>query len=393
MTVATAIKAGTAVLSSDKLRKGFCWLLVIIFAPLILLTAVICSIGTGISEHNNIAVEAAFYGTAYDEKVPGEFKDHVEDMRASFVKLDAAVASVNREAESGGVDATFVKAAFYGLCFGDDVPSRREAKRFVKCFYKTETRTRTVKVENEDGTTSTEEEEYTVVVPLGQNAIYVNLAAELGREITREDKANIDHIYSMVSGSAEGTDGTGGARSGGFSIDLDASAFVNPGTKNAADLVAFAEYAWQSGWGYVWGTHGDVLTQSSLDALAAMYPQGVGDKYSLIQSKWLGSRTTDCVGLIKCYGWLDSDSLSIGYATNGMPDWTANQFYYAATESGPISTIPEIPGLAVWRDGHIGVYIGGGQVIEAMGTAYGVVKTNLSERNFTHWLKLPSISY
>ena len=50
-------------------------------------------------------------------------------------------------------------------------------------------------------------------------------------------------------------------------------------------------------------------------------------------------------------------------------------------------------GLAVWRDGHIGVYIGGGYVIEAMGTKYGVVKTKLSERSFTNWLEIPYIDY
>ena len=50
-----------------------------------------------------------------------------------------------------------------------------------------------------------------------------------------------------------------------------------------------------------------------------------------------------------------------------MPDIGANQMYYNAKESGPISTIPDIPGLAVWHEGHIGVYIGNGQVIEAMG--------------------------
>ena len=33
----------------------------------------------------------------------------------------------------------------------------------------------------------------------------------------------------------------------------------------------------------------------------------------------------------------------------------------------------DIHGLAVWLDGHIGVYVGNGEVIEAQGTAYGVV--------------------
>ena len=58
-----------------------------------------------------------------------------------------------------------------------------------------------------------------------------------------------------------------------------------------------------------------------------------------------------------------------------------------------IDTMPDIPGLAVWHDGHIGVYIGGGQVIEAMGTKYGVVKTELANRGWTHWLKIPYINY
>ena len=101
----------------------------------------------------------------------------------------------------------------------------------------------------------------------------------------------------------------------------------------------------------------------------------------------------DCAGLIKSYCWYDEETQAIAYAANGMPDRSANQLYYTAAESGPIGTIPEIPGLAVWHDGHIGVYIGGGEVIEAMGTRYGVVKTQLAGRGWTHWLKIPGINY
>jgi cell wall-associated NlpC family hydrolase len=39
------------------------------------------------------------------------------------------------------------------------------------------------------------------------------------------------------------------------------------------------------------------------------------------------------------------------------------------------------------------VYIGNGEVIEAMGTKYGVVKTQLSERSWTAWLQIPYINY
>jgi len=83
----------------------------------------------------------------------------------------------------------------------------------------------------------------------------------------------------------------------------------------------------------------------------------------------------------------------VEYGTNGMPDIGADTMYANATEKGTIDTIPEIPGLAVWHEGHIGIYIGGGEVIEAMGTQYGVVKTQLSGSRWTHWLKIPYIAY
>ena len=55
--------------------------------------------------------------------------------------------------------------------------------------------------------------------------------------------------------------------------------------------------------------------------------------------------------------------------------------------------MPDTPGLAVWKAGHIGVYIGNGEVVEAMGTKYGVVKTQLEGRGWTHWLEVPGIEY
>lgn len=52
-----------------------------------------------------------------------------------------------------------------------------------------------------------------------------------------------------------------------------------------------------------------------------------------------------------------------------------------------------IPGLIVHATGHVGVYIGNGYVIEAMGTRYGVVKTRVASRNWTGWCKNPYINY
>ena len=39
---------------------------------------------------------------------------------------------------------------------------------------------------------------------------------------------------------------------------------TDPTTKNAADLVVYVTNAWNSGWGYVWGTYGQVLTPELL---------------------------------------------------------------------------------------------------------------------------------
>ena len=174
---------------------------------------------------------------------------------------------------------------------------------------------------------------------------------------------------------------------------VDTSNYVYPTTKNNLDLVQWAISAEAAGWGYVWGTFGQVLTRDTLAAKAAQYPDNVGVYEEYIRSHYLGRRTADCVGFIKGYCWYDPETDSVNYATNGMPDIGADQMYRTAVEKGPISTMPEIPGLAVWHQGHIGIYIGNGYAIEAMGTRYGVVKTRVAARSWTHWLKIPYINY
>ena len=185
-----------------------------------------------------------------------------------------------------------------------------------------------------------------------------------------------------------------------YGNEIDISGFVSPETKNNLDLVAYATQAWENNWGYVWGTYGNVLTQSLFDYKLEQYPEGVGNYKEFIEDNWLGRRTADCIGLIKGYGWLDASDLTIGYAENGVPDYGANQMYEYATRNGTagedyggMSTMPEIPGLMLWKDGHVGVYIGEGYVIEAMGTKYGVVKTEVEGRGWSGWCKLPYLTY
>lgn len=179
----------------------------------------------------------------------------------------------------------------------------------------------------------------------------------------------------------------------GSGLEISSVAFVAPDTKNNLDLVEFAKQAWIHQWGYVWGTFGTELTDQLLAMKIQQYPEGVGDFEEFIRENWLGRRTVDCVGLIKAYGWYDPHGGSIDYGTNGMEDCDTEDMFAAATEKGAIDTLPEIPGIILYYEGHVGIYIGNGYVIEAYGTETGVVKTKLEQRPFTHWMKCPYIFY
>lgn len=191
--------------------------------------------------------------------------------------------------------------------------------------------------------------------------------------------------------------GGGSAEAGGRADNtIDISGFVSPHTKNNRDLAAYAMQAWEHGWGYVWGTFGNVLTESMLQYKLEQYPD-IGASEAFIREHWLGRRTTDCVGLLKGYGWLNVDIMTIDYNANGMPDYTADQMYASAaehgTDYGSMDSMPEIVGLGLWKQGHWGVYVGNGYAIEAMGTQYGVVRTKVEGRGWQGWCKIPYINY
>lgn len=197
------------------------------------------------------------------------------------------------------------------------------------------------------------------------------LNSAFGTNISAED---FSHLMSVISNTV---------------IDID----LSNTDKNNLDLVKWAQMAYDNKWGYVWGSHGNVLTSSELKRLKKVFGANVTDKEDYIKSHWLGRRTSDCVGLIKGYGWYDETSGTIKYGTNGMKDVTADGMFNAAVEKGPISTMPDIPGIAVWHQGHIGVYIGNSYVIHAANTYDGVIKTPITSSGWTHWLKVPYINY
>lgn len=389
MPIPVAAKIAATVLSNEKLRKTAGWIIAAVLSPLIVLLVIVCSFLSGGADHNVEALELSYYGGMIAGSVPEAYRQHINQMQDSLAIVDSYIATVNSMAENGnGLDSHRVKAIFYSLYFGAENPSSVGIGRFVDCFVIYEQRTDTWT--DDDGTEHTDS--YTVAVPVSLETAYANIRAVMGTTISDADKENFTAVYLRTS---SGGDTFSGAylRGDGVSIELDISAFTDPYLKNNLDLVAYAESAWSNRWGYVWGTCGWVLTESLFASKLAQYPEGVGNYADFIRANWLGGRTTDCVGLIKGYGWLDIETMSIGYAINGMPDVGADQMYANATVKGNMSSMPDTPGLAVWHSGHIGVYIGNGEVIEAMGTKYGVVKTQLSERSWTAWLEIPYITY
>lgn len=183
---------------------------------------------------------------------------------------------------------------------------------------------------------------------------------------------------------------------GSYGDTIDTSRFVSPDTKNNEDLADYVLQAWENNWGYVWGTYGNILTEALLNYKLQQYPEGVGKYEDFIRANWLDRPTADCIGLIKGYGWLDAASGSINYGTNGMPDVGADQMYANAQKAGmagTMDTMPELVGIALWKQGHIGVYVGNGYAVEAMGTKYGVVRTEVAGRGWQGWCRIPYIEY
>ncbi len=177
------------------------------------------------------------------------------------------------------------------------------------------------------------------------------------------------------------------------STTINTWGFMDPDTKNNADLVYWAWEAYNDGWGYVWGTYGLILTQDSFENLCEVYPNNVENHHDFIQENWVGRRTADCAGLIKGYLWFNPETHQIEYGSNGFTDLDADSMYNNSTVNGTIDTIPETPGLGVWHEGHVGIYIGNGYVIQASGTETGVIKTQLEGSTFTNWFEIPGITY
>ena len=138
-------------------------------------------------------------------------------------------------------------------------------------------------------------------------------------------------------------------------------------------------------YGYVLGGQGHMYSKALAQQWGAVKRAGKSKYYFVTQcAHWFGRKVVDCSGMIV---------EAIRAYDKSYGDRAANTFRNQFAKSGKISSIPEIPGIAVWKSGHIGIYIGGGKVIEARGYKYGVVLSELSSQAWKEWGYIDGIAY
>ena len=139
---------------------------------------------------------------------------------------------------------------------------------------------------------------------------------------------------------------------------------------------------------YVLGTCGWDFTSALLEQKCNQLAWNQQNRAFLEKYVDQGKKAFDCCGLIKAYLWDE------GY--DGKTDENEQMMYDRANEKGLISTIPEIPGVLVFMDGHVGVYVGNGMVVESTPSnvsGWGVQIHPLVGRGWTKWAKYKHIKY
>lgn len=130
---------------------------------------------------------------------------------------------------------------------------------------------------------------------------------------------------------------------------------------------------------YVYGAKGEILTQKLLDQLAKENPGTYTSTYKAKASRFIGQRCTDCSGLISWYTGIQRGS---------------SNYHDTADQAVDIGHLDEtMKGWALWKPGHIGIYIGNGICIEAKGINYGTIESRVADTQWKKALKLCDIDY
>ena len=139
---------------------------------------------------------------------------------------------------------------------------------------------------------------------------------------------------------------------------INAFMFTDTGTKNCADLAAWADNAYISGWGYMNGFIGE---RNESDRIR--YADNAG-----LMLGYLNYNPTD-----KVFG-CDYDTL-------------------VYTEQGGLDTIPETAGIGLFDGSQHGIYVGNGEVIFSSADCGYVTKEVVSNGGWSSWCTYEGVDY
>ena len=139
---------------------------------------------------------------------------------------------------------------------------------------------------------------------------------------------------------------------------INAFMFTDTGTKNCADLAAWADNAYISGWGYMNGFIGE---RNETDRI----------------------RYADNAGLVLGY---------LNYSpTDKKFDLDYDTLVY--TEQGGIDTMPEVVGIGLFDGSQHGIYVGNGEVVYSSESVGYVTKEPVSNGSWTSWCTYDGVTY
>ena len=151
---------------------------------------------------------------------------------------------------------------------------------------------------------------------------------------------------------------------------------------------------------YWYGVYHLPCTEKLLEKKRKQYPAHYGDNRMETYRSHIaaGQVAGDCVnGAIKGAVWSELDRREPIYRSHDCPDKSADGMFAYCKEQGmewgSMESMPDEPGVAVRMAGHVGVYVGNGEVVEWRGFRYGCVITKLKERKWLHWYRLPWTEY
>ena len=158
----------------------------------------------------------------------------------------------------------------------------------------------------------------------------------------------------------------------------------------AEDLIGKFKYALENSWGYIYGTAGIKWTEARQKSTT----NDMAKKYG---AQWVGHYVADCSGL---FTW------AFKQLGGSMYHGSDTMFRKYTTSSGALKDGKRtdgqelLPGTAVFvykeadgKYGHVGLYIGGGEVIESASTQKGVIKSKVSDKKWEFWGELRGMSF